>query len=297
MGAWTTRIFDDDGAADIIADYRILLGYKVNPKEAYEIITNYYLKEYQDNDDEDVYWLAIALFQWQNGILEEQVKNMALKCIEEEKYMDRWKESGEKTYIKRKEILDTFRNKLLYEKNPTKITFPKCPKYYREKTPWNIGDLLAYQFMDQSTNRDNTAEKKCVLLRVVDVNSHPVTKLYPELDYNSNATIMLYDWMGTINSIPDNISNLKFKLIAIDRCNNIWRMASSVGLDYYNRKKDKEVCDIVHLGNEKKYLKEKPELYLRNNGSPWIMPIHFNNIIRQTFNLEDNLSKEWLYKE
>ena len=40
-------------------------------------------------------------------------------------------------------MLETLKNKLLYEVNPRKEKFPKCPKYYREKTPWKVGDLLA----------------------------------------------------------------------------------------------------------------------------------------------------------
>ena len=46
MGAWITKIFDDDGVSYIIADYKILLRYQVSPHEAYEIIEKYYLKEY-----------------------------------------------------------------------------------------------------------------------------------------------------------------------------------------------------------------------------------------------------------
>lgn len=143
MGAWTTRIFDDDGAADIRAEYKILLGYGVSPEETYTRIRDYFYKDYQGEDDEDVYWLSIALFQWQNGILMDEVKEKALQCIESENYLERWKESGEIVYNERKEVLETLKNKLLYEVNPRKEKFPKCPKYYREKTPWKVGDLLA----------------------------------------------------------------------------------------------------------------------------------------------------------
>ena len=104
MGAWSTRIFDDDGAADIRGEYRILLGYGVPPQEAYQKIEEYFLPDYQGEDDEDVYWLSIALFQWQNGILLDEVKQCAVECIDNESYLERWKDSGEKTYQKRKNI-------------------------------------------------------------------------------------------------------------------------------------------------------------------------------------------------
>lgn len=78
MGAWTTRIFDDDGASDIRAEYRILLGYGVPLEEAYRLIKDNFYKDYENSDDEDVYWLSIALYQWQNGILMDEVKENAI---------------------------------------------------------------------------------------------------------------------------------------------------------------------------------------------------------------------------
>ena len=86
MGAWTTRIFDDDGAADIRSEYRILLGYGVPNEKAYELIRDCYYKVYEKEDDEDIYWLAIALYQWQNGILLDEVKENALRCIDKREY-------------------------------------------------------------------------------------------------------------------------------------------------------------------------------------------------------------------
>ena len=38
MGAWTTRIMDDDGVRDIIDEYKILMGYGVQPEDAYKAI-------------------------------------------------------------------------------------------------------------------------------------------------------------------------------------------------------------------------------------------------------------------
>lgn len=73
MGAWSTRIFDDDGAEDIISEYRILLGYGVSPEKTYHLIKEHFYQDYAGGDEEDVYWLSIALYQWQNGILMEEI--------------------------------------------------------------------------------------------------------------------------------------------------------------------------------------------------------------------------------
>lgn len=102
MGAWSAKIFDDDGAEEIKEEYKILLGYGMSPQDVYEKLTDYFYPDYKGQDDEDVYWLSLALFQWQNGILLDEVKQRALECIENDEYLERWKDSGENN--NRKEI-------------------------------------------------------------------------------------------------------------------------------------------------------------------------------------------------
>ena len=70
------------GRLIIRAEYRILLGYGMPPAEAYRKIEEYFYPGYKGADDEDVYWLSVALFQWQNGLLLDYVKQRALQCIE-----------------------------------------------------------------------------------------------------------------------------------------------------------------------------------------------------------------------
>ena len=127
MGAWSTRIFDNDAAMDIVGEYKILLGYGVSPEETYQKISEYFGKDYIGKDEEDDYWLSIAYFQWKNGILLDEVKENAIRCIEDERFLERWKDSGEKVYQKRKKVLEEFKDKLKNEVHPTKKKFPKCP--------------------------------------------------------------------------------------------------------------------------------------------------------------------------
>ncbi|MDE6568131.1 MAG: hypothetical protein K2K70_10430 [Lachnospiraceae bacterium] len=72
----------------------ILIGYGVPNEKAYELIRDCYYKDYEGEDDEDIYWLAIALYQWQNGVLLEEVKENALRCIDKGEYLERWKDSA-----------------------------------------------------------------------------------------------------------------------------------------------------------------------------------------------------------
>ena len=82
----------------------------------------------------------------------DEVKEHALRCIDNEEYLERWKDSGEKVYQKRKQVLQTLREKLLTEVNPVR-KIPKCPSYYRIKTEWKVGDLLAYCILPDFSHR------------------------------------------------------------------------------------------------------------------------------------------------
>lgn len=308
MGAWSTRIFDEDGASDIRAEYKILLGYGVEPEEAYQKIYEAFYKDYEGSDDEDVFWLGIALFQWQNGILREDVKEKALECIDNEEYLERWKDSGEKVYAKRKEVLYTLRDKLLHEVNPTKKKFPKCPKYYREKTKWKVGDLLAYQVVREPKEYtgDNQDEKKIqekinefsqkyFLLRVVHVWKRPVTELYPGLDYCSGAKMMLYDWYG--DEIPpiEVAEQLQFKPIVVQHLYGKCEIASGVNLD--EESDGNAFGRIVYLGNDDTYITQKPEPYMEEDGCPRKKFSSFNRTLADSFLRSDNEEMIWHYRK
>ncbi len=294
MGAWSTRIFDDDGAADILAEYKILLGYGIPPEEAYQMVHNYFAKDYLGSDDEDVFWLGIALYQWKNGILLDEVKENALKCIDDGEYLERWRESGERIYHKRKETLNVFKNKLLNEVNEKKKKFPKCPAYYRKKTNLKIGDLLAYiihepgeatqsndPFYSMLYKKVKELDKKVVLLRVVNVSKRPVTELVPELDYESWAEMMLYDWCG--EEIPDKsiVASLNFLPIVMECDERYRKIVTNISL--YDVEDINQFAEIIVLGNDNSFGTCIPGLYLENPDSPSLHCSSFNNYLAMTF--------------
>ena len=282
----------------------------MSPQEAYQKIEEYFYPDYRDSDDEDVYWLSIALFQWQNGILNDQVKQRALKCMEEESYLDRWRESGEKVYQKRKETLKILKNKLLNEVNPVKKKFPKCPKYYRIKTDWKVGDLLAYRILEMPAKWTDGREdhiaveeagrklwQKYVLLRVVNVSHAPVTFICPELDYRSCASIMLYDWFGDEIPPMSEIDKMSFRPIVLSYWSKKKQIVSGVALEIENMKKEAANCEITVLGNDHKFVEEIPELYRQNDGCPLEEPLRFNLTLAMTFALRDGDMTEWHYNK
>ncbi|MGN0495038.1 MAG: hypothetical protein ACI4GW_02305 [Lachnospiraceae bacterium] len=310
MRIWTTEIFEEDGATDIIAEYKIMLGYNVSPEEAYQKIEEYFLKDYFEKDDEDVYWLAIALFQWQNGILLENIKEKALWCIDNGTYLERWKESGNEKYNKRKETLQILKTKLLNEVNPRKDKFPKCPMFYRQKTKWKVGDLLAYKILKEpysNASNELTKEngiavvekelwKKYVLLRVVEVVKRPVSLLKPELDYTSYANIMLYDWVGETIPSEKEISKLKFKPIVVSLNKDICEVVSGISLDWNGTKEEKKYAEIIRIGTDERFASVVPSLYMENDGCPLSEVSQFNYTLAQTFFVSETVKKKWHYK-
>lgn len=307
MGAWSTRIFDDDGAADIISEYRILLGYGVSPEKTYKLIQDRFYQEYVGGDEEDVYWLSIALYQWQNGILMEEVKREAIRCIDNEEYLEKWKDSGKKVYEKRKQVLQTLKDKLLYETNPARKV-RKCPSYCRIKTKWKVGDLLAYRMLEEYSrlaeneyeyNRKlwecwKSMEGKYVLLRVVENLQKPVTELCPELDYTSWSNVMLYDWVGEEIPPEEEIKKIPFKKIVTIRLRGVCRVCSGVSLEYGRR--EKKFAEITCLGNDPSFVECKPELYLRNPGCPGEDTQSFNFTLLHTFVSVQDKEIRWEYR-
>lgn len=306
MGAWSADIFDDDGAADIRDEYKILLGYGLSPEDAYKKIEYYFYPDYQGRHDEDVYWLAIALFQWQNGILSDNVKQRALECIEDNAYLERWKDSGEEIHQERKQVLAELKYKLTNVVNEKRKRFPMPPKYERFKTKWNKGDLLAYKMTGPMIKWGDSVKQevqnklyesqrllkdKYILLRVVDVDKMPVSSICPELDYTSSSIVMLYDWIGDIIPSGEEINQIPFRPFVSDFWQGTKRIVSAICLEVQDLKEEKKWAEITLLKSEKDY--EKSQMYIQHECSPIRVVSQFNITLIQTFAFEKNETTEW----
>ena len=306
MGAWSAKIFDDDGAEEIKEEYKILLGYGIPPEEVYQKIEECFYPDYKGENDEDVYWLAIALFQWQNGILMEEVKQQALRCIDDEEYLERWKDSGEEIYKERKAVLEKLKYDLIHVVKERKKRFPKCDKCYRYKTPWKVGDLLAYKITapmlewggevsDEDKRKLQEAQKlitdKYILLRVVNIDKNPVSDIYPELDYCSIAIVMMYDWLGDTLPTEEEISNLEFKPIVSEYWKQNKEIVGSVCLEVKGSKEEKKWCEISLLKREKDYV--VPQMYYVHRASPYRLVSQFDVSLIFTYALTEEDKVEW----
>lgn len=206
MGAWGTGILQDDLVLDIAEDYKTLMSYGIEPPVALNKVRDHYSSDISE-DEENLFWIAIASVNWRYGITGDAVTQTALEMIDNEKYMQIWKEQGDKAYFARKKAIEKFRNDLLYVQRPPK-KIPKPVKDLRRKTAFQKGDLITYQLgstVDPDKAKNIFGEsmilyRKWIILRVIEIGMKPVSRIMPELDHHSFASAALYN--GLFSSKP-----------------------------------------------------------------------------------------------
>lgn len=221
MGVWGTAIFSNDEASDVKCEYTAIIGNGVTDEIAIKALKKYFrIKETLCEENAD-FWYALASLQHKYGRLNNEVRDNALQCIENRFTMDNW--GYEKSNIKRQNILYDLKDKLLSDKqNPF-----RTPKYKREQSLGDAGDVLVYHLINYSSeieinqldkmlnlhqiphNRDDLIREcaqpwfigKYVLLCIAGVSRTPISKAIPDLGFDEYTVCRLYKWIG--NEIPD----------------------------------------------------------------------------------------------
>lgn len=203
MEKWKKDIFKLSFAEDVIADYQDLLSIGKNNAEAENILIKYYTEHICKNQtDEKIFWISLALKQWEWGRLSNTVKKKAFF----------WLTQLESVITE--ESVAEIKKCLLAPMPPVKrISKPK----WTAKCPWPVGSLLAYRIIstDYSMVVDGPFWNKYVLLRIVMIKRTPVSRLSPETEWGESMIVGLYDWVG--DSIPDPaiVAQLEFTPISV----------------------------------------------------------------------------------
>jgi hypothetical protein len=141
MGTFGTAIFSDDFACDIRDEFKELLGDGLSSQQATGALMNSYAESLNDPDEATVFWLALAAVQWKTGRLLDYVKTKAIAIIEDGSDLERWRaEEDEKLVVQRNKQLLKLKEQLLSQQPSEK----KIAKYYKEFTPFEIGDVFSY---------------------------------------------------------------------------------------------------------------------------------------------------------
>ena len=142
MGAWGPKLYQDDIAQDIRDTYKDRLRRGKTTKEITEELIEEYSGEIEDIDDGPIFWFALADIQWDYGRLLPEVKENAIKWIEDGSDIRRWEEEGTAKEVKvRKEVLEQLKHKLESPMPEEK----KVSQYRLYKCQWKIGDVYAYK--------------------------------------------------------------------------------------------------------------------------------------------------------
>lgn len=253
MGSWGTSVFSDDLAQDVRREYNILLSVGKDNNDIEELLTNYYRNILNcNNPDEDVFWFSLSLCEWKKGRLSVYVKEKALAALESGQDLNRWSVAGnDRDFINRKKALSNLKEIILSPQPSAKKV--RKPTVYH--CPWKVGSLLAYRIVSNKNLIDNPCFMKYVLLRIIKIDRHPVSRIFDTGYYDESMTVGLYNWIGS--QIPDPKITRDLKYIAIKECSQalkpFWgnKDVRSVQLDWVSTKNEKG--DITYLDCDEGY--------------------------------------------
>ena len=158
MGAWGSKLYANDTTCDVRDTYLDFLQDQLSNKESYEKTLDKYI-EYIGDDEEPLFWFALAETQWKVGRLMPAVKENALHWIEKSTDRNFFPGHPFNVAIWNKELLN-LKDKL----NSTMRSEKRIEKL--ELNPWRINDVYAYQF-HKDESRDAGIFGKYMLMQKI----------------------------------------------------------------------------------------------------------------------------------
>jgi hypothetical protein len=137
MGAWGTKLFDDDEAADLRAGYRTYLADAQSDAGATDLSAKSFGATLDRPGDSTAFWLALGAVQWQLGRLDPRVKKACLSIIDEGIDLAKWTDPKDRG--RREKVLAELRARLLSPPPPAK----PMPKPIPTQLPdWEPGEVI-----------------------------------------------------------------------------------------------------------------------------------------------------------
>lgn len=196
MGAWGTSLYANDAACDIRSDYLDGLRHgKTNEEVTQKLIDSN--QEIMKNDEEEpLFWFALADTQWNYGRLLPEVKKKALFFLSQEKELERWNDS-ERTQVNAwVKTLKTLKDKL----NSPQPVEKKVSKYRLYQCQWKLGDVFAYQF-SEGYSAEKGVKGKYIIFRKISEDTWWPGHIVP--------VIQVYKWIGCIIPSIEELSGLE----------------------------------------------------------------------------------------
>ena len=222
MGAWSTSVAGNDTAQDLKIEYACAF-YYYDKEEALRRIEDYAARNGYTVDDPQEYCdyvYSLADFMWRNGILTDEIRDRAVKMIEDGFGLELWEEAGEKTLNSRKKALESFKQKIMSPMGKEKKIKPKA---YTEKLfEAFLGGCVPIYAGGASNPEPGVVNPEAVLLweRGNKENNDAIVKKVCELNANetlyaeflSRTKLLPY----TVDYIYDTFLQLKERLEALE---------------------------------------------------------------------------------
>ncbi|MBP5154148.1 MAG: hypothetical protein ILP12_03975 [Lachnospiraceae bacterium] len=142
MGAWGISLYSNDTCRDVRNLYIDKLKKGVNNQDATAAVLSVFQELVGDEEEEPLFWFALADTQWDYGRLQPEVKEKALYWLNRNEELERWCENGQKLF---EEWVDT-RRKLREKLEATPPPEKKATKHRSYRDSWKLGDVFAYRF-------------------------------------------------------------------------------------------------------------------------------------------------------
>lgn len=197
MGTWGSGLYANDTTCDVRDTYLNYLRDGLSNQESYEKTLLEMETCLDDEDEAPLFWYAMAETQWKVGRLMPDVRDKALEWIEKEGGLSLWLESSSKG-TGWKKTLSKLKEKLNSPMPPEKkLRKPGDPK----TNPWNINDLYAYQFPENTP----LANKYVVLQKVCE-----------EIHYGGRVVMRIQVYDKIFEQLPTLESLSSVRLIPLD---------------------------------------------------------------------------------
>ncbi|MCM1065523.1 MAG: hypothetical protein NC420_13835 [Eubacterium sp.] len=259
MSGISTKIYGNDMALDVKNDFCQLYGIGKTVDE----INEYIFKYQPDDDDEEAcaFWTALALIEWEYGVLNDYVKGKAQYIIENKSDVLLFI-NKEDAWARKIELEELLKKINTVNQTPEK---PKKPFVYR--TSWHEGDIYALPLYEKyvyihvcaisrEKNEIKELEEDKVFVRIFDKVSaelldvkffkpKPFSKLkYKNLDsYGNCITKMLW----CVSAREKNA--LESKLIYIGNIPTKREIPDSVYTDFQFKKIESTLIEVFNMDN------------------------------------------------
>jgi len=169
MGAWGTKLYQDDIAVDVRDTFKDLLKRGKTSEEITTQMCEDYEDVIDDPDDGPIFWFALADTQWDLGRLLPEVKKQAIVLLDKGDDLERWKLEDSKLAVAREKVLNELKQKLSYPQPPEK----KVSQYRLYKCEWQIGDVFAYQLDSDFAKEEGFYGRHFLMQKIDEYIWHP----------------------------------------------------------------------------------------------------------------------------